>query len=94
MDTFNMLYEASDVHRLVTTLATKPGVGDLVPQSVGFEVGLAGELLVAVLAGVGDLIIMGFGKMFNQLPLLTSGISHGTDRLRSIWGKLDTLRRR
>ena len=93
-----MLYEASDVHRLVTTLATKPGVGDLVPQSMGFEVGLAGELLVAVLAGGGDLIIMGFGKMFNQLPLLTSGISHGTvgagDRLRSIWGKLDTLRRR
>ena len=92
-----MLYEAFYVHRLVTTLPTMPGVGYLVPQSVGFENGLAGELLVAELAGVGDHIFMGIGNMFNQLPLLTSGIGLTTmwagDGLRSTWGKVQPLSR-
>ena len=53
-----MLHEASDVNRFVSTLVTLPWVGQLVSQSVGFEDGLAGELLVTVLAGVGDVIVM------------------------------------
>ena len=49
-----MLNKAADVPRFVSTLVTLPWVGQLVSHFVGSEDGLAGELLLTELAGVGD----------------------------------------
>ena len=54
MNTFHMLNKAADVPRFISTLITLPGVGQLVSHCVGGEDGLAGELIVTELAGVGD----------------------------------------
>ena len=53
MHTFHMFYKLSQAAKPVTTLFTLPRVGLLVPLGVSCEDGLVGELLVAVLAGVG-----------------------------------------
>ena len=47
-----MFDELRQIAKSVATIFTLPGVGQLVPFSVGCQDGLKGELLVTVLAGV------------------------------------------
>ena len=65
----NMLNELFDIFKSASTLITLPGVSQLVPHSVGCEDGLAGELLVTVLAGVGHVTVVGGGEVLGQLTL-------------------------
>ena len=66
-----MFDEMCEVVQVAFTLITVPGIGQHVPLSVGCQDGLAGELLVTVLAGAQHGTAVEGGDVSCQFPLAT-----------------------